>query len=60
MGIISLASGKSCWRGLDYYKSKSVVKLDKINENEFPKVAINWNNGIYGNFLQSVANTHFL
>jgi len=22
MGIISLASGSSCWRGLDYYKNK--------------------------------------
>lgn len=22
MGIISLASGSSCWRGLDYYKEK--------------------------------------
>ena len=25
MGIISLASGNSCWRGLDYYKNKKVV-----------------------------------
>ena len=27
MGIISLASGSSCWRGLDYYKEKRVVEL---------------------------------
>lgn len=30
MGIISLASGSSCWRGLDYYKEKRVVELNKI------------------------------
>ena len=30
MGIISLASGNSCWRGLDYYKDKKVIKLNKI------------------------------
>ena len=38
MGIISLASGNSCWRGLDYYKSKKVTKLNKINENEYLSV----------------------
>lgn len=30
MGIIALASGNSCWRGLDYYKNKKVIKLNKI------------------------------
>ena len=30
MGIISLASGSSCWRGLDSYKEKRVVELNKI------------------------------
>ena len=38
MGIISLASGNSCWRGLDYYKNKKVTKLNKINENEYLSV----------------------
>ena len=38
MGIISLASGNSCWRGLDYYKSKKVTKLNKINENEYSSI----------------------
>ena len=28
MGIISLSSGSSCWRGLDYYKEKRVVELN--------------------------------
>ena len=26
MGIISLASGNSCWRGLDYYKNTLMNK----------------------------------
>lgn len=38
MGIISLASGSSCWRGLDYYKNKKVIQLNKINENEYESV----------------------
>ena len=28
MGIISLASGNSCWRGLDYYKNKKEFLLN--------------------------------
>ena len=27
MGIISLASGNSCWRGLDYYKNKKINRI---------------------------------
>ena len=38
MGLISLASGSSCWRGLDYYKNKKVIKLNKINEGEYESV----------------------
>lgn len=38
MGIISLASGNSCWRGLDYYKDKKVNRLYKINEFEYTSV----------------------
>ena len=38
MGIISLASGNSCWRGLDYYKNKKVIKLSKINEGEYESI----------------------
>ena len=38
MGIISLASGSSCWRGLDYYNNKKVIELNKINENEYESV----------------------
>lgn len=38
MGIVSLASAKSCWRGLDYYKENNVVKLNKINEFEYSSI----------------------
>lgn len=38
MGIIAVASGNSCWRGLDYYKAKKVIKLNRINENEYTSI----------------------
>lgn len=44
MGIIALASGNSCWRGFDYYKNKKVIKLNKINENEFSSIVKGTNN----------------
>lgn len=44
MGIISLASGNSCWRGLDYYKNKKIIELKKINENEYESVVEGTNN----------------
>lgn len=44
MGIISLASGSSCWRGLNYYKEKRVVELNKINENEYSSFVKGTNN----------------
>ena len=44
MEIISLASGSSCWRGLDYYKEKRVVELNKINENEYSSIVKGTNN----------------
>lgn len=39
MGIISSASGSSCWRGLDYYKDKKVKNIKKINDIEYTSVA---------------------
>lgn len=35
MGVISSASGSSCWRGLDCYKKNKVSSLKKINDNEY-------------------------
>ena len=35
MGIISCASGSSCWRGLDYYKDKKVKDIKKISDIEY-------------------------
>jgi uncharacterized Zn finger protein len=44
MGIISIASGKSCWRGLDYFKNKNVIQLHKINDNEYESIVKGTNN----------------
>ncbi len=38
MGIISSASGSSCWRGLDYYKRNKIRNIKKINDNEYTSV----------------------
>ena len=50
IGIISLASGSSCWRGLDYYKSKKVTKLNKIGEGE--KMKRRFANQVEGDYYQ--------
>lgn len=39
MGIISSASGSSCWRGLDYYKCKKIKDIKKINDIEYTSIA---------------------
>ena len=44
MSVISLASGASSWRGLDYYKNKKIINLKKINDYEFTGIAIGTNN----------------
>lgn len=40
MSIISLASGSSCWRGLDYYKSNKIINLKRISNYEFKSTAV--------------------
>lgn len=44
MGIISLASGNSCWRGLDYLKNKKVIELNQIGEFEYSSIVNGSNN----------------
>lgn len=44
MGIIDLASGNSCWRGLDYCKDNKVIELNKINEFEYLSIVKGSNN----------------
>lgn len=39
MGIISIASGSSCWGGLDYYKSKKIKDIKKISDIEYTSIA---------------------
>ena len=49
MSVISLASGSSCWRGLDYYKEKRIINLNRINDTEFTSTALG--NGNYNVYL---------
>ena len=50
MGIIKSASGSSCWRGLDYYKSKKIRDIKKINDNEYTSIVSgNENYNVYLN-----------
>lgn len=39
MGIISVASGKSCWKGLDYYKNKKIKNINKVSDTEYTSAA---------------------
>ena len=38
MGIISSASGSSCWRGLDYYKNKKTTDIKMISDIEYTSI----------------------
>lgn len=49
MGIISCASGSSCWRGLDYYKNN---KVKKLFEEEYEK----YQNKEYENAIKYINN----
>ena len=44
MSVTSLASGASCWRGLDYYKKNKIINLKKINDYEYTSTVIGTNN----------------
>lgn len=44
MGIISCASGSSCWWGLEYYKTKKVINIKQIGEEEFTSIVLGNNN----------------
>lgn len=39
MGIITSASGSSCWRGLEYYKNKQIKNIKKISDTEYTSEA---------------------
>lgn len=38
MGIITCASGSSCWRGLDYYKNNKVKNIKVISNMEYSSI----------------------
>ena len=39
MGIIYVASGTSCWKGLDYYKNKKIKNINKVSDTEYTSAA---------------------
>lgn len=52
MGILSVASSNSCYKGLDYYKNNKVIKINKINDNEYYGIVKGTNNyHVYLNIL---------
>lgn len=42
MGIISSASGSSCWRGLDYYKRNKIKNIKQTSDVEYNSIAIRY------------------
>ena len=39
MGIISSASGSSCWKGLEYYKNNKIKNINKVSDTEYTSTA---------------------
>ena len=39
MGIISVASGTSCWKGLEYYKNNKIKNINKFSDTEYTSTA---------------------
>ena len=39
MGIISVASGTSCWKGLEYYKNNKIKNINKVSDTEYTSAA---------------------
>lgn len=50
MGVISVASSTSAWRGYEYYKSKKVKSLKQISDYEY-KGQVEGSNNVYNVFL---------
>lgn len=38
MALLDSASGKSLWRGMDYYKNNKVISVRKIDENTYSAI----------------------
>ena len=47
MGLIELASGKSVWRGMDYYNEKKVLSWDKTGDFTYDGTVSGSNGEIY-------------
>lgn len=51
MGLINIASGNSCWRGLNYYKEKKVSNYKKLSDNEYGAIINGSNSEKYNIFM---------
>ena len=47
MGLIEIASGKSIWRGMDYYNNKKVVSFEKTGLENYSGVVLGSNGSKY-------------
>ena len=52
MGVISVASSASAWRGYEYYKSKKVKSYKQISDNEYTG-QVKGSNGVYNVFIDT-------
>lgn len=54
MALIDLASGKSLWRGVDYYENRRVISVDKIGEYTYSANVKGGSNNEYSVFIDIV------
>lgn len=47
MGLIEIASGKSVWRGMDYYNDKKVISWEKTGDETYSGVVSGSEDNIY-------------
>ena len=47
MSLITCASGKSLWRGIDYFESKKVVCCDRVSDDEYKGTVQGGNGELY-------------
>lgn len=47
MGLIEIASGKSVWRGMDYYNNKKVISWEKTGDGAYSGIVSGSEDSIY-------------
>lgn len=51
MGLIEIASGKSVWRGMDYYNDKKVISWEKTGDETYRGVVSGSEDNIYNVYI---------